>query len=245
MSAAVWHDVECGAYADDLPVWEELAAASTGPVLELGCGTGRVLLHLAKRGHEVTGIDTNCELVAALNERAERSGLDARATVADATGFDLGRRFAVVIAPMQVAQVLGGSAQRRAMLACASAHLVPGGRFAAAIVASAHLSPSHPVNGDAPAPPPDVREVDGWMYSSLPLSVAPADGGRFAIERLRQTVSPQGELSEEVDITMLDPLSPTELANEAAAAGLRSAGTREIAASELYIGSTVCLLERE
>ncbi len=41
---AIWHDAECGAYAADLALWEELAAAAGGPVLDLGCGTGRVAL---------------------------------------------------------------------------------------------------------------------------------------------------------------------------------------------------------
>jgi tRNA G46 methylase TrmB len=47
---AIWHDVECGSYQADLPLWEELAQRAQGAVLELGCGTGRVALHLARRG---------------------------------------------------------------------------------------------------------------------------------------------------------------------------------------------------
>ena len=48
-AAAAWQDVECGAYSADLEAWERLAAASEGPMLELGSGTGRVCLHLARR----------------------------------------------------------------------------------------------------------------------------------------------------------------------------------------------------
>ena len=51
----IWHEVECGSYAADLALWSELAAEVAGPVLELGCGTGRVALHLAAEGREVTG----------------------------------------------------------------------------------------------------------------------------------------------------------------------------------------------
>ncbi|HWB68631.1 MAG TPA: class I SAM-dependent methyltransferase, partial [Solirubrobacterales bacterium] len=70
-AAAIWHDVECGGYAADLPLWEELAERCEGPVLELGCGTGRVAVHLARRGHETIGLDRDRELLGALRERAE------------------------------------------------------------------------------------------------------------------------------------------------------------------------------
>ena len=36
----VWHDLECGGYDADLPLWRELAADADGPVLDLGAGTG-------------------------------------------------------------------------------------------------------------------------------------------------------------------------------------------------------------
>jgi diketogulonate reductase-like aldo/keto reductase len=57
-------------------------------------------------------------------------------------------------------------------------------------------------------------------------------------------VAPGGGLTEEVDITTLDALSPETLATEAASAGLRHIDTREIPTSERYIGSAVCILER-
>src|ERR687897_3429208 len=74
-----WHEVECGTYSADLPLWEELAEEHGGPVLELGCGTGRVALHLARRGHEVLGIDSEGELVEPLNARAGAAGRPAGA----------------------------------------------------------------------------------------------------------------------------------------------------------------------
>ncbi len=88
-AAAIWHDVECGAYGADLSLWEELAERAGGPVLDLGCGTGRVALHLARRGHAVTGLDREPDLVEELNRRAE--GLPARALTGDAREFSLPR----------------------------------------------------------------------------------------------------------------------------------------------------------
>ena len=54
---AIWHDLECGAYAEDLPLWRSLASTYGDPVLDVGAGTGRVALDLARRGHRVTALD--------------------------------------------------------------------------------------------------------------------------------------------------------------------------------------------
>src|SRR5206468_3595889 len=70
----IWHDVECGFYRADLPLWQELADAETaarpGPVLDVGAGTGRVALHLARARHRVTAVDCEESLLRALRERA-------------------------------------------------------------------------------------------------------------------------------------------------------------------------------
>jgi SAM-dependent methyltransferase len=241
--AVVWHDVECSSYAADLPLWEEIAERAADPILELGCGAGRVALHLARLGHEVVGVDTEPALVAALNSRADEEGLAARAIAADAAGFDLKRRFGLALAPMQVVQILGGERRRRAMLARVGTHLGPGGRLAVALVEPGHLPESDWTADDNGSPPlPDVRELDGWVFSSLPIALR-ADGARLSLERLRQAVSPQGELSEEVDITALDPLSPEQLGSEARDAGLRPAGTRDVVPTDWHVGSTVVILE--
>ena len=99
----VWHDLECGVYAEDLRLWRELAG--DGPVLDLGCGTGRVAIDLATRGVPVVGLDHDPALLAALAARAK--GLPVETVCADARAFDLGRRFGVVLAPMQTVQLLG------------------------------------------------------------------------------------------------------------------------------------------
>src|SRR5690606_9884788 len=55
--AVIWHDVECGAYDTDLPLWRTLSKGLDGPVLDVGAGTGRVTLDLARRGREVIALD--------------------------------------------------------------------------------------------------------------------------------------------------------------------------------------------
>lgn len=234
--SVIWHDVECGSYAADLKLWEEFADQFVGPILDLGCGTGRVGLHLARRGHLITGMDANAALVAAFNERAGE--LPATARAGDARDFELGEECALVVAPMQLVQLFAGASERLECLRSVAAHLRPGGQAAFAIVEEIPVASS-------PSPPlPDVRELDGWVYSSLPLETAVSDG-RIAIHRLRQIVSPLGELSDEVDEVRLCTLSVATLEDEAVEAGLRPVGRRAIPATDAHIGSTVVLLERE
>ena len=67
---AVWHDLECGEYREDLALWLELADRAGGPVLDVGAGTGRVTLELAARGVDVVAIDVAEPLLGALAVRA-------------------------------------------------------------------------------------------------------------------------------------------------------------------------------
>ena len=235
--AVIWHDVECASYTADLPAWERLADDAGGAVLDLGCGSGRVALHLARRGHAVTGVDISPELAAELTRRAAAEEVPAQALAGDATALDLGLRFALVIAPMQLLQVIGGARERVRCLRSAARHLAPGGRVAAAIVPG--IEQSRP---GAAEPLPDVLEVDGWVFSSRPVSVR-ATGDGFLVGRLRQTVSPGGDLSEALDEVRLYRLSVEQLSAEVAEAGLALADEIEIPPSEDHIGSLVAVLE--
>lgn len=235
----IWHDVECASYAADLELWRGLADERAGSVIDLGCGTGRVALDLAARGHDLTGVDSDPALVAALAARARAHGLRIRTTVADARSFELGRRAALVIAPMQVVQLLGGESGRASMLRRVHAHLEPGGTFAAALADPLEGMPEE----DALPPLPDVREEDGWVFSSTPVAVR-SEAEATAIDRLRQAVSPQGELTESMATVVLDVLSPERLEREAETLGLFHAlPRRAVPETDGYVGSTVVLLE--
>jgi len=237
VSTVIWHDAENGAYSGDLALWEELAAEADGPILDLGCGTGRVALHLARRGHHTVGLDLEPELVAALTARA--AGLPLRAVVGDARRFELDDdiALALALAPMQLAQLLPASADRVECLNCIASHLRPGGRIALSIVESL------PAAAEGPPPLPDVREVDGWIYSSLPLDAVDI-GEEIVIQRLRQTVSPAGELSEEENEIRIRTLGAAELEGEGVEVGLNPLPRRRIAPTDLHVGSTVVLFEK-
>ena len=235
----IWHDVECAAYEADLPLWRELADDAGGPILDLGAGTGRVALDLAARGHDVTALDSEPELLRALAARARDRGLRVRTEVADARSFALGREFALVVSPMQVVQLLGGPSGRLRMLGCVRAHLRPGGRFAAALADPFEGVPAE----DAEPPVPDVREQDGWVFSSTPIGVRFEDGATV-IDRHRQSVSPDGRLEEAVASIRLDDAPPEELEHLGASVRMRTLPRRQVPPTGDYVGSTVVLLEK-
>src|SRR3954463_16770155 len=158
--AALWHDLECGSYDEDLPVWRTLAARAPGPVLDVGAGTGRVTIDLASGGVAVVALDVDAPLLDALRRRA--AGLPVETVVADARRFALGRRFSLVLVPMQTLQLLGGPRGGGAFLRPALDHLEPGGLVAAALADGMDcFDEQHPV-----PPPPAVCEVAGVRYAS-------------------------------------------------------------------------------
>jgi SAM-dependent methyltransferase len=237
----IWHQVECGGYAEDLPLWEELAARAGGPVLDLGCGSGRVALHLARRGASVHGVDSNRALVDDLQACAGAEGLAITTAVADIRDAVLQPgAYALAMAPMQLLQLLEGPGGRAGALKRIAGGLAPGGLAACAIVEG-----YEDAVGDAgPETVPDVREDGGWIYSSLPTAVV-RTGDSLEVHRLRQLVSPGGELTDTEHVDQLDLLDAATLEREAVAAGLAPVERRSISQSELHVGSAVVVLAKE
>jgi SAM-dependent methyltransferase len=234
--SVIWHDVECGGYAEDLALWRALAAEVDGPVLDVGAGTGRVALDLAARGIEVVALDLEPELLEALTARAARLRLSVETIVADARSFNAGDgRFGLVAVPMQTLQLLDDAAARAEFFGAAHRALRPGGLVA---VALADALESFDGESDG-LPEPDVGVVDGIRYVSLPLAVID-EGERAAIHRLRQVIGT--DVTEEHDVTRLARLDAVTLADEAEALGFEALELRRIPATDVYVGSTVVVL---
>jgi SAM-dependent methyltransferase len=231
---ALWHDLECGDYSEDLPLWRELADDAGGPVLDIGAGTGRVTLDLAARGVPVVALDVDAALLDALRHRA--AGLPVETVVADARSFALDRRFSLVLVPMQTLQLLGGPRGRAAFLRCALDHLEPGALLAAAVAdAMDCFDEEHPLS-----PPPAVRDIVDVRYASRLLAVV-EDGGRAAMHWRREIAGP-GESYAYRDFTLtLDRVSADDVAEEAATVGLLGEPHRSVPETDEYLGSTVVL----
>jgi SAM-dependent methyltransferase len=232
---ALWHDLECGAYREDLPLWRALAAEAGGPVLDVGAGTGRVTLDLAARGVAVVALDLEAPLLAALEHRA--AGRSVETVVGDARELALDREMSLVVVPMQTLQLLGGSRGRASFLQRALAHLRPGGLLAAAL---ADPMDSFDAGHDMP-PPPDAIEIGGTRYASQLLAVTGEDG-RAAIHRRREIIGP-GERYEASDVVVhLDRVSADEVAAEACRLGFNDDRRLSVPETEEYLGSTVVVL---
>ncbi len=232
---ALWHDLECGAYGEDLPLWRALAGEAAGPVLDVGAGTGRVSVDLAARGAAVVALDADAPLLEALAHRA--AGLPVETVVADAREFDLGRRFSLVVVPMQTLQLLGGPSGRGAFLRRALDHLEPGGLLAAAV---ADAMDCFDEDHDVP-PPPDACEIADVRYASQLLAVVD-DGGCAAIHRRREIVGPGARYESADVIVRLDRVTAAEVATEAVAVGFLTEPDQFIPQTEEYLGSTVVVL---
>ncbi|HEX6463005.1 MAG TPA: class I SAM-dependent methyltransferase [Vicinamibacterales bacterium] len=116
----------------DVEFWRRLAAASDGRVLELGCGTGRVTLPVARDGVAVTGIDRSASMLARARSKRVRARLS---TGVDFVRGDIRllpfqpRRFGLVMAPYGVLQSLVRERDLAATLESVSRVLEEGGRF--------------------------------------------------------------------------------------------------------------------
>jgi SAM-dependent methyltransferase len=234
--AVLWHDLECGSYAEDHALWRALADECGDPVLEIGAGTGRIAIDLARHGHSVTALDNDAALLDALRSRSE--GMDVDAVHADARSFELDRRYSLCIVPMQTIQLLGGPVGRAAFLRVARRHLVPDGVLAIALAEA--LEPYELPDG-APTPLPDMRELDGVVYASRPIAVR-EDRGGFVLERHREVVTTDGRRCVERNLIRLDRLRASQLERECRAGGFRRMGRRRVPANDEYAGSTVVML---
>jgi SAM-dependent methyltransferase len=121
-----------GLLAGDVAFYLDCARRFGGPILELGTGTGRVLIPLAEAGHEVVGLDLSPAMLGVAKAYLGRQP-DAAARVrlveGDMTDFDLGQRFALALIAARSFQHVTSPAGQRATLRCVRRHMVPGGHL--------------------------------------------------------------------------------------------------------------------
>jgi len=121
-----------GPLAGDIAFYLDCTARFGSPVLELGCGTGRVTLALGRAGHVCTGLDLSTAMLdLARTKLADLPDVQKRVRLVsgDMANFDLTERFALVIVPARSFQHIVTPAGQRAALDCIRRHLRPGGHL--------------------------------------------------------------------------------------------------------------------
>jgi len=194
---------------DDVGFWQAVAADAGGPILELGCGTGRVLLPLARAGVVMAGLELSSQMLARCRGKLQAEPAEVRDRVrlieADMTSFDIGHCLAAVICPFGGFQQLRTVAQQLACLERCRAHLGPNGTLVLDLPnpdpTPASYARDEPADGEATA---EVvhwtagRRIRWWMTvigydrsqqwnaCELTFEIIEADG---ATRRITETIS--------------------------------------------------------
>lgn len=163
-------------YVEDLPFWQSLAAETGSPVLELGCGTGRVIVPLAAVGHNMVGLDRDAGMLAYV--RSQVPGVARPLLVqADLRQFAFGVRFPLIILPCNTLSTLSRP-DREALYRCVSGHLAQDGWFAASLPNPALLadlpSVGEPVVEESFPHPEDqapVQVTSAWERDETQVSI--------------------------------------------------------------------------
>jgi SAM-dependent methyltransferase len=178
-------------YLEDLPFWLELACQHPGGILELGCGTGRVLLPLQQAGHAVWGLDNDLQMLRFLRDSlTPQQQEDALVFQADMAHFHLSRKFQLILLPCNTWSTLP-SEKRQAALGCIRAQLAPGGAFAVSLPNPAILA-AMPRRGEE-----EIEETFTHPQSGCPVQVSSAwrrSKGHFSVWWHYNHLLPDGQV---------------------------------------------------
>ncbi len=119
-------------YKEDIPLYLEYSKNVKGAVLECGCGTGRILLPLAREGIKVVGIDTSKKMLAVARRKIAEESEEVRSRIklveADMRNFELEERFSLCIIAFSTFLHLLTVEDQERTLRCIHKHLLPDGK---------------------------------------------------------------------------------------------------------------------
>lgn len=158
---------------EDVGYFVELARRARGPVLEVACGTGRVLLPCARAGVAMVGLDLSEGMLARCREKLAREPAEVQARVelrqADMRDFELDRTFDLITVPFRGFQHLLTVEDQRRALGNIRRHLGDGGRFVLDL-----FNPSMPFLGD-----------ERWLKTPMVEPAFDLPDGRRAVRSYR------------------------------------------------------------
>jgi SAM-dependent methyltransferase len=124
------YDVVYQKIQNDVPFYVDLARGTGGPVLELGCGTGRVLLPTLEAGVAIEGLDLDGGMLDTLRSKARARGLNARVYRGDMRDFTMPGRYRLITIPFRAFLHLLSTEEQLQALRCVREHLEPKGQLA-------------------------------------------------------------------------------------------------------------------
>lgn len=128
---APFYDSEHAQFDEDIDMYRNFAELCGGAVLELACGSGRVLLPLASDGYAVTGVDTSAKMLDIARQRLQDAGVASRCTLVqqDMRTLQLGRKFRMAFIALGSFSHITERADQQQALAAIRAHLSKGATF--------------------------------------------------------------------------------------------------------------------
>ena len=118
---------------DDIDFYIEYANKLTGKILELGCGTGRITIPIARAGHQIWGLDVSEPMLDVLWEKAksesEITNANLNISIGDMRNFELNQKFKLIFIPFRTFQNLITDQEQKDCLKCCHDHLTDDGLF--------------------------------------------------------------------------------------------------------------------
>jgi SAM-dependent methyltransferase len=156
----------------DIAFFVDAAVRAGGPVLEVGCGSGRVLIPTARAGIEIVGLDLSPQMLGVCRERVLREPPAVQENVtlvhADMRRFDLGRTFTLATIPFRPFQHLLNMDDQLACLSCIRRHLIEGGRLIFDVFnPSLDALVNQPIGQEIDAGEPEFTTPDGRRVTRL------------------------------------------------------------------------------
>jgi SAM-dependent methyltransferase len=182
LAALHWHALDFTEPGPDFEAFRDAIARGDGPALEVGCGTGRLLLPLLAAGLDVDGVDISASMLTVARHRIDTRGLQTTLHCQAMQHLDLPRRYATIVIPCGTFVLIVDKRDALEVLRRLRRHLRPGGRLVFNLFLPWHDLPAYPLP-DVPAwePRGDHRVVH-------------ADGDRLVIERRVTRLDPAAEV---------------------------------------------------
>jgi SAM-dependent methyltransferase len=177
---AKFYDAYVGDYALDLPFYLDLASNVHASILEIGCGSGRVLLPLLKAGHRVTGVDISNEMLGLAEDKLKKNHLGEKCTLLNHNFVDhpLPRTFGLALVTFYTFNYLLSTEDQKAFLDHVAESLLPGS------VIALHLFYPHPLLH----PETDGKWIDKGQYRVKGETILLQDFRRMSNPHLEERI---------------------------------------------------------